>query len=445
VRTLTFSLVFVVFIATVGLGWLFDRLYEQNVTPEQQQNTDAVQVLEQFGSGLAQAINGMPERNQLIQNWQLIENKQLLKNEQQVQPYQLSLVSFVNFPLPNELHVDLKQGKPLLLESDNGLTFHFYLPVHDELLLVKSPLLLNEIQGQSTAYIFTTLFYFALVLLFLLWSYPLVRQLLALRQAAKSFGEGKLTQRISPSSISYIKDIESEFNHMAQRIENLIADVKLLSTAVSHDLRTPLARIRFGIDTLQEEDDVDQQARFIEKISGNVDQMTDLVETLLSYARLDRSMLEVKKDKVCLSSLVANCIKLNIKLKENNNLSFNVLMAKEELFVIGDKRYLTMLINNLLQNAINYGQGKIVINLTIEEGSALFTVADNGQGILEHQRLDMFKPFVRGKHESQKLKGHGIGLAIVKRIVDWHHGTIYIEQDEELLGAKFVVSLPLFH
>jgi len=435
VRTLTLSLVLVVFIATVGLGWLFDRLYEQNIAHEQQTNIDAVQVLEQFGSGLAQAMNGLAERNQLIQNWQLT-NKEL-----QAQPYQLSLVSLTNFPLPKSLHTDLKQGKPLLLESDNGLTFHFYLPAYDELLLVKSPLLLNEVQAQSTAYIFTALFYFALILLFLLWAYPLVRQLLALRHAAKSFGEGKLTQRIAPSSISYIKDIEGEFNHMAQRIENLIADVKLLSTAVSHDLRTPLARIRFGIDTLQEEDDVEQQARYIEKISGNVDQMTDLVETLLSYARLDQTMLEIKKEKLCLSTLTLNCI----KLKENNSLSFNVVMEKDEIFIIGDKRYLTMLINNLLQNAINYGQGKIAINLTIEEGSVLLTIADNGQGVLEHQRHDMFKPFVRGKHDTKTVKGHGIGLAIVKRIVDWHHGTINIGQDNELLGAKFMVRLPLFH
>ena len=76
---------------------------------------------------------------------------------------------------------------------------------------------------------------------------------------------------------------------MAQRIEGLVSDVKLLSNAVSHDLRTPLARIRFGIDTLQEEEDPKLRQIFQDKISDNVDEMSRLVETLLNYARLRSS------------------------------------------------------------------------------------------------------------------------------------------------------------
>jgi two-component system OmpR family sensor kinase len=95
---------------------------------------------------------------------------------------------------------------------------------------------------------------------------------MALRLAAKSFGEGKLDERITPSSISYIRDIELEFNQMAKRIDNLVSDVKMLSTAVSHDLRTPLARIRFGIDTIQEVDDKTLRNELEAQLSDDVDE-----------------------------------------------------------------------------------------------------------------------------------------------------------------------------
>ena len=83
----------------------------------------------------------------------------------------------------------------------------------------------------------------------------MVRRLLILSNVAKAFGEGDLNQRVKKGSVSYISDLENEFNHMANRIQTLVEDNKLLGNAVSHDLRTPLARLRFGIDALAETSD----------------------------------------------------------------------------------------------------------------------------------------------------------------------------------------------
>jgi two-component system OmpR family sensor kinase len=253
-------------------------------------------------------------------------------------------------------------------------------------------------------------------------------RLIKLRNTAKSFGEGKFSQRLKISSISYIRDIEIEFNHMAQRIENLIADVKLLSSAVSHDLRTPLARIRFGIDTLQEEDDPILRRRFEEKISNNVDEMTSLVETLLRYARLDQMMLDIKKDKVELSQLIAN---------------FEFISPADEVIVKGDKSYISMLINNLLQNAIVYGNGQVKVKLSAQQNNVNIIIEDKGAGIAKEQREDILKNLVLGDAKHKTIKGHGIGLAIVKRIVDWHQGSINISDSSELSGAKFSITLPI--
>jgi two-component system OmpR family sensor kinase len=272
----------------------------------------------------------------------------------------------------------------------------------------------------------------------LLWLYPLAKRLMSLRQTAKSFGEGNLTKRIDVGSISYIRDLELEFNRMAQRIDDLVTDIKLLSSAVSHDLRTPLARIRFGIDTIQEEDDPVLRKKFEQRISDNVDEMVDLVESLLSYARLDQTLITLNKAPVDFIALISTCI----KNKSQDDIELTLQVPKQQVLVDGDLSYLMILMSNLLQNAYQYCQSKIHV-CVVEQGSTItVTVSDDGQGIPVDQREQILKPFIRGKSSEQKVKGYGMGLAIVKRVVEWHHGNIRIDNSASLSGAQFSVTLP---
>jgi two-component system OmpR family sensor kinase len=429
-RSLTYSLLIVVLIATVGLGWLFDQAYEQYSANEPSRDVDKVKLLEQLGTALASTLNDLPARTQFVEQW---------GRQEAPKEYELSLASIENFPIPDALLAQIKNGKVLLLESNKHLTFHYYLPGSEEVLILKAPLINFGADEKPLNYVFTVLFYITLLTLFLLWVYPLVRQLIKLRKTAKLFGEGKLSERISHGTFPYIRDIEVEFNHMAQRIEDLLGDVKLLSSAVSHDLRTPLARIRFGIDTLEEEEDPQIRARYQQKISANVDEMTTLVETLLSYARLDQAMLEIKRDPINISELLRTCI--NQQSNEAVDISF--VAPDDDINVIADKSYLTIVINNLLQNSIRYGSGVVAVNLAKEDDKVVFSVEDNGKGIAEGIRKDVLKPFVRGDATKHSIKGHGIGLAIVKRILDWHKGYIEISDSVTLGGAKLTVSLPI--
>ncbi len=104
--------------------------------------------------------------------------------------------------------------------------------------------------------------------------------------------------------------------------------------------------------------------------------------------------------------------------------------------------YLMILMSNLLQNAYQYCQRQI--HLTVEErGSNLVVIiSDDGQGIAIEQRDKILKPFIRGESTEKKVKGYGMGLAIVKRIVEWHHGDIAIDDSLSLSGAQFTVTLP---
>jgi len=102
-----------------------------------------------------------------------------------------------------------------------------------------------------------------------------------------------------------------------------------------------------------------------------------------------------------------------------------------------------MVLNNLLQNAINYGRSKVLVELSYKSHNIIMSISDDGDGVPTEQRENIIKPFFRAKNSLNNIKGHGIGLAIVKRILDWHHGTLIISNATELSGSKFTISLPL--
>ncbi|NQZ88796.1 MAG: histidine kinase [Colwellia sp.] len=425
-RILKSSLIVVTVVATLGLGWLFDQAYAQ-YSPENS-SPDAIDVLRKLGDNLAKTADKSPSSKAFLSHWPDINQYSLI-----LQPANES-------PLPQSLLAQMKRGVPVLLETRKSLSYHYFLPAKDEILILRAPLL-NKSANASTHYLWTTAFYLVLISLFLLWAYPLVKQLLSLRSAARAFGEGKLDKRISHNSLSYIYDIEVEFNNMAQRIENLIADVKLLSTAVSHDLRTPLARIRFGIDTLQEVEDIQLRQELELQLGDDVDEMTSLVETLLNYARLEQNMVEIKKVPVNIAELIQSCI----KRKKSNNLKLSFINLSNNKLVLADNKYITMVLNNLLQNAINYGRGQVLVELSHENRNIIISISDDGDGVPTAQRENILKPFFRAENSLNQVKGHGIGLAIVKRILDWHNGTLLISNATELSGSKFTIRFPFQH
>lgn len=423
-RYLLISLVSVTILATISLGWLFDRIYEQY--QQEQQPLTSIEMAEVLGQDLAIALDKTSNSDELLSNW---------PNTSQ---YIISLSAIAEVELPHELIQQLKQGEVVILETQNTQLFHYYLSVKEQILVLESPRLTHAKQYSYWQYMLTLSFYLLLILLFLIWAYPLLKQLSSLRNAAKSFGNGKLDEQISTNSISYIRDIELEFNTMARRINGLMGDVKLLSTAVSHDLRTPLARIRFGLDTLEEVEDDKHRNRLQQKLSKDVDEMTLLVETLLNFARLDQQTLTLKKVSIDLVQLINECIEN--KQSDIVEIEFNCSARKSN--TTADRNYLKMVFNNVIQNAINYGRGKVIIALESVKNSFIVRVSDDGKGIPVDIRDQIVKPFIRGAKSESNYKGHGVGLAIVKRVLDWHNATLIIGDSNELSGAEFKIVLP---
>ncbi|MCJ8272537.1 MAG: ATP-binding protein, partial [Psychrosphaera sp.] len=236
----------------------------------------------------------------------------------------------------------------------------------------------------------------------------------------------------------YIADIEAEFNRMAQRIETLVSDNKLLGNAVSHDLRTPLARLRFGIEALQETQNPKTRQKYQNHISRDIDEMENLVNVLLSYARLDQAMIEVDRQPINLNSLVNDCV----SCVDANDKTISWKGADDtalKTMVLGDGNYLTMLVNNLLGNARQYAATAISVSVIKTLSGVILTIADDGPGIAQDKRDELLKPFTRGDNIAKK-QGFGMGLAIVSRIALWHKAQLIISQSQDLGGAEFTLT-----
>ncbi|MEM7257776.1 MAG: histidine kinase dimerization/phospho-acceptor domain-containing protein, partial [Pseudomonadota bacterium] len=289
-RRLTITLLLVVLVAIFGLGIALDTLFERYNTEAQDEFTP----IQTLASGWAQVLDQSDNPTAALSHW-----------PQQLS-YQASIDTIDTLPLPAPLKPGFEAGNPLALESEVGVSMHYYLPSHRQVLSVTTPLM-PESQNRPIAIVFTGLFYAGTLLLVLLWLKPLLSRLNLLRKTTRAFGTGELTSRVPEGGLSYIRDIESDFNSMADRIQQLVNDNKLLSSAVSHDLRTPLARLRFGIETLAETTDNSSREQYHRRISNDLSEMENLVNSLLRYAQLDNVLADIDKHPVSLRSLLHEC------------------------------------------------------------------------------------------------------------------------------------------
>ncbi|MCF6236374.1 MAG: ATP-binding protein [Gammaproteobacteria bacterium] len=420
---LTLSLLMVAIIATLGLGWALDGLFERYSNHSQE---DDLTPYRETGISLAKMID-------LHKN-----SKQAIEQINSDHHLEFSVKPFSEFLLPSEISTEFTQGRPLTLESDDSLTLNFYLPKKQQVFTIALPATSQTSNEKPLRLFFTVIFYVGTLMLLLLWLYPLVNHLIKLKEAAKAFGKGDLDQRISTNSISYISEIEIEFNRMAGQIQTLISDNKLLGSAVSHDLRTPLARLRFGIDVLSEVDDPKTRKKYQQRISQDVDEMESLVETLLDYTKLDQSMVKLEKTELNLETTINSC--LSKVASQSKKIEFE--HPAKVVTIVGNERYLSMLINNIIQNALQYADHHILISITVRKDHTLLAVDDDGEGILESERAQVLKPFVRGSL-AKTNQGYGMGLAISKRITEWHGGKLVILNSKKLGGARIETTFPI--
>ncbi|CAN7455204.1 HAMP domain-containing sensor histidine kinase [Acidovorax sp. LjRoot117] len=269
--------------------------------------------------------------------------------------------------------------------------------------------------------------------------YPIIRRLTlrleALQRSVQRFGEGDLSVRVLEQGQDEVADLARQFNAAAERVEKLVKSHKSLLANASHELRSPLTRIRMGMELM-----VGQQPSpaFREEILRNIAELDQLVDEILLASRLDAREADVGTvELVDLIGLAAEeCARVDADL--------DVSASPDSVDVMGVSKLLRRAIRNLLENARRYSTGEITVVVDRRQGHAEVRVCDRGPGVPLTHRERIFEPFYRLPGASERAGGVGLGLSLVRSIAGRHNGTVHCE-DREGGGACFVLRLPLSH
>jgi len=276
-----------------------------------------------------------------------------------------------------------------------------------------------------------------LVILFVavaIGAYPVVRRLTrrleALKRGVEKFGAGQLSHRVEVSGQDEVAAVAQSFNEAAARVESLVQSHRALLANASHELRSPLARLRMAV-SMMEHAAPEQRERLKREIETNVAELDALVEEVLLASRLDARAHELHHEKIDALALAA---------EEAARVQASAEGPGATL--VGDERLVRRALRNLLENARRYGGGEVVVEVGPRTGGgAVFRVCDRGPGVPAEMRERIFEPFFRLPGHAEQAGGVGLGLSLVKQIAERHGGRARCEAREGG-GSRFVIELP---
>ncbi|THT97597.1 HAMP domain-containing protein [Lampropedia puyangensis] len=271
--------------------------------------------------------------------------------------------------------------------------------------------------------------------------FPIIRHLMQrlenLRLGVKQFGEGDLSVRIPDQGHDEVAELAGQFNAAAARIETLVHSHKTLLANASHELRSPLARIRMGLE-LSDQGQPSPSTR--QEIQRNIAELDQLIDEILLASRLDLAeQTPIVRETIDLIGLCAEetarmGAELDIDMPSNSS-------AVPIMEVYGEAKLLRRAIRNLLENADRYSQGPIELHLFATATNIDIRVCDRGPGVPHELRERIFEPFYRAPGASERSGGVGLGLSLVKTIAQRHGGQVRCEEREGG-GAVFMLTLP---
>ncbi len=347
--------------------------------------------------------------------------------------YAHSLLPRVDIVLPPDLQAQLDANQAIYLFDEEHRPL-WYLPLDEQTLLRVGPI--ADVARD------TSFWPYLIVLTLLgapvgLWSFLIWRDFLKLRHACERL-EAQPESDISTTSQSIFLPIADTLNAMQRRIKGLLSAQRELTSSVSHEFRTPLARLKFAIAML--EGDVPEQKRslYLANMHADVSELEGLVSEMLQYARLDRERPDLHMAHTDLGRLVEGVV---AKLSFDSHIIIHT-QIKGPVNCFCDAHFVARSIQNLLDNARKYARSEITLTLSEKEQYCIVDVCDDGPGIDPDEWESVFKPFTRlDQSRDKRTGGYGLGLAIVAKIVGWHGG--YCEVGESKKGgARVSLYLP---
>lgn len=239
-----------------------------------------------------------------------------------------------------------------------------------------------------------------------------------------------------------VHGLVSELNFLLERLRSALEAERRLTGDAAHEIRTPLAALRTHVQVMLRSTDAQFQAHGMQQVNRSVTRITTLMEQILLLARLDSDALIEECYPIDLSS-VAEAVVSELSLPAFDK-GISLSLEQAPATIIGIELWLKILLRNLIGNAIRYTPqgGHIRVRIEDHPQHAVISVQDDGPGITAQEEGVIFKRFYRGSAASSDGQGSGLGLPIVKRIVEVHRGTIMLAQGLHERGLGVSVSLP---
>ena len=322
------------------------------------------------------------------------------------------------------------------LEDDDGRIYYLW---HSDAL--KGAIRLGPFEPARESFgvrFLPVLFYASILLIVGWWLRPLLRDLRILTVASQKFATDYRQPLDTASHTTQLTSLATNLDDMSARVSQLIQSQKEMTAALSHEMRTPLARVRFAAAVLEGE--VDESLRGqLRALNADVQQIDDLISDMLDYARLDHPGLRMVCQNIPLAPWLRQVLlscpphQKNVTTSQHGGIDTAWM----------EPRLMELALSNLLANALRYAKQRVNVTVTRDKGLYRLVVEDDGEGIPESDRTAIFGAFTRlDTSRNRDTGGFGLGLAIVARIAALHRGRVVAEASSSLGGAKLELEWP---
>lgn len=252
------------------------------------------------------------------------------------------------------------------------------------------------------------------------------------KRYAMIIGEGSIFLLLMVLGIMKVRDTFKTEAFLAKQQKNFLL-------SITHELKSPIASAKLQLQTLlKRELTKEKQQELITNAISDTDRLNDLVENILLAAKIDASAFPLQKEEVNLSDFIRNTLSKAIPLTDKHQVKLNI---ESGIYYPIDQLAFASIILNLLENAMKYSpeNSVITVHLSQQEGKIKLSFTDEGAGIKDAEKQFIFKKFYRiGREETRKSKGTGLGLYIVKYLVEQHKGQIFV-RDNSPKGSIFEI------
>ena len=279
------------------------------------------------------------------------------------------------------------------------------------------------------------LFYLSIVVLVGLWLRPLLKDIDIISRGAQRFSADYREPLSTAEQTTQLTALAQNLDEMAARLSGVLSSQKELIAALSHEMRTPLARLRFALAITGDGADEALKQKLAD-MNADVQEIDELIASMLNYARLDHPDIEMHWQAVPADAWLEKIV----EKARSDDIRIEVSATNAPADVWMDPRLMELAMSNLLVNATKYADGAVRCTLAGHDDGYVLSVEDDGRGIPEAQRDEVFKAFARiDDSRNRKTGGYGLGLAVVARVAELHGGAADVRASDELGGACFSI------